>query len=101
MRRTCGESRPQGWSEGLKARPFERGCVRVQPSSGRPAGFDRAAPIVCMYCVCVRTSRNPVKDVFVYMSERVQPVIAACSYFLKHNGAGAVIIFGLEWLINF
>lgn len=55
----------------------------------------------CACTVCVRTSRNPVKDVFVYMSERVQPVIAARSYFLKHNGAGAVIIFGLEWLINF
>lgn len=95
------ESRPRGWSEGLKARPFERGRVGVQPSSGRPAGFDsdRCRSAACT--VCARTSRNPVKDVFVYMSERVQPVIAACSYFLKHNGAGAVIIFGLEWLINF
>lgn len=54
----------------------------------------------CTVCVCARLA-TPVKDVFVYMSERVQPVIAACSYFLKHNGAGAVIIFGLEWLINF
>lgn len=49
----------------------------------------------------VYVSHHPVKDVFVYMSEHVQLMIAACSYFLKHNGAGAVIIFGLEWLINF
>lgn len=60
------ESRPQGWSEGLKARPFERGCVRVQPSSGRPAGFDSAAPIVWMYCVCVHVSQSGEGCVCVY-----------------------------------
>lgn len=42
-----------------------------------------------------------MKDVFVDTSDYRQLMIAACSYFVKHNGAGAVIIFGLEWLINF
>lgn len=76
-----------------KATPFENGRVRVLPWSGRPAGR------VCV--VRVQQSGKRCVCVTVYKSERVQPVIAACSYFLKHNGAGAVIIFGLEWLINF
>lgn len=44
---------------------------------------------------------SKVQSVFVYMSVYMQLMIAACSYFLKHNSAGAVIIFGLEWLIYF
>lgn len=42
-----------------------------------------------------------VQGVFVCINEHMQLMIAARSYFLKHNGAEAVIIFGLEWLINF
>lgn len=91
------ESRPQGRSEGRvgKQHLLKNGRVRVLPWSGRPAGRE------CVVRVRVQQSSKGCVCVPVYKSERVQPVIAACSYFLKHNGAGAVIIFGLEWLINF
>lgn len=49
----------------------------------------------------IRVPHSAAEDVLVYMSESRQLMIAAHSYFLKHNGAGAVIIFGLECLINF
>lgn len=52
-------------------------------------------------CVSMCVPHSAVEDVFVYMSEHMPLMIAAHSYFLKHNSAGAVIIFGLEWLINF
>lgn len=57
---------------------------------------------VCSVYVCPSYySVTAVQAVFVYMCEYMQLMIAAHSYFLKHNGKGAVIIFGLEWLIYF
>lgn len=77
-----------GYLVGIKSIKFVLFSWRRRGVWFKPSGWNLACP-------------RAAKDASVDTTDYRQLMIAACSYLLKHNGAGAVIISALEWLINF
>lgn len=81
MRRVSGKVGRGGFE---KQDPFEKGCVRVQPSSERPTGSDSAAPVEHVYharahaaqssegCVCVYGRACAARDCSLQLFSKTQ-----------------------------